>query len=246
MSSGRSVGLPDACLPLDVPPVHPLADPVGVFPVVPIQQGDTPLFHELKRRLANAALEASDKGVVERAIRTLDTLSTSATSEKVRAAAARDLLRCFTAMSEPARGPAQRNTLNVVVTAADLVGKADRDTLRLAMEAVRAARLAARGAPPLTPGESPGTGGEGSAGTGAPGSRVSPLASVTGPQHDQPPGATGQPVTPGGQGSVVPADPMADMTLEAEAKARLARLRAAAGEPLPGTMGTGPATGCPW
>ncbi len=242
---GRDGTLTDPTpLPLDLPPVQPLPEPfAGPATLLPPQPGDTPLFHELKRRLANAALAAADRGVVERAIRVLEELATGATSEKVRAAAARDLLRCFTAMAEPARGPAQRNTLNVVVTAADLVGRADRDTLRLAMDAVRKARAGT--GPHVFTG---GTGGEGSASPGAPGGRVSPSASVTGPGHDLPPVdvVPTQPVGVGGQGAAAPKDPAAGMTLQAEAAARLARLRAAAGDPPTGTFGTGPAVACPW
>lgn len=214
--------------------------PVGLaYPA----DGDTPLFHELKRRLAASALAAADRGVVERAVRVLDELATRAASEKVRAAAARDLLRCFAAFAEPVRGPAQRNTLNVVVTAADLVGRADPDTLRLAMEAVRRARLT--GGTPGGPGAPP----EGSVPGAPPGVGVYPSASATGERRDRPPVDVvpvdpKQPVAVGGQGAAAPPEQQAHGALAAEAAARLARMRAAV---EPNTCGTGDVGGkAPW
>ena len=240
----------------DAPPseVHGLGSAgVGTLAVVPPVPGDTALFHELKRRLATAALQAADKGMVERAIATLDTLATSGASEKVRAAAARDLLRTLGAYAEPARGPAQRNTLNVTVTAADLVGKADKETLHLAMEAVRAARMAGR--PVLASQAACHTGGGGGGSVSVTGGpvEVPPSARVTGspkpagPVHPAPPApidavfaCEAQPVFQSGQGTHTATDPSAGLTMRQEAEARAARRRLAAGrDPEPGTFGVG-------
>jgi hypothetical protein len=109
-------------------------DPLDVEP------DDRGLILDLRHRLAVETLASvKDRGAVEKALRTLETLATSAESERVRHAAARDLARFAREIANPPGAKVSIDARGATITAGDLVTSLPAEALREAT----ARRLAA-------------------------------------------------------------------------------------------------------
>lgn len=130
------------------PPLAPEArpDPLDVGP------DDRGLILDLRHRLAVDTLASvRDRGAVEKALRTLETLATSADSERVRHAAARDLARFAREIANPPGAKVSIDARGATITAGDLVTSLPAEALREAT-----ARRLAAGPPPLVVEATPG------------------------------------------------------------------------------------------
>ena len=170
---------------------------------------DSALTLDVKRRLASDALAAGDQGAWSEAIEVLRALAHSAESDKVRAMAAKDLLRFGVSIAFAPESKRRSTDADAALTAGALLASVDPARLREVAAAVR--DMKARGVlrrsvgdariVDVSPEPAPGGGEGGSDHPAGPGGRGTPLASVTVSQDR--PGAVGvPPVDP-----TIPAEP---------------------------------------
>lgn len=109
------------------------------------REDDSVLVLDVKRRLASDALAAGDQGAWSEAIEVLRALAHGAESEKVRAQAAKDLLRFGVSIAYAPDAKRKASGPEVALTAAALLASVDPARLRETAEAVRAMRGAVPG-----------------------------------------------------------------------------------------------------